>query len=185
MHFFGWYEKDKPIFLAVEYIELDDLENVISPKLTENDAKTIGKRLLEGLQALNRFGLAHGDLKLENISVAKDAPYWWVKIGDFGFSRNFSTKRSSNLSLVGTFDYVAPEILLDNGDDGDLSYTLAVDIWRLGCVVFRLLTRQLPFSQGRGSRVYAGHKCGWQLCAAAAQRFALRHLFVRRDQNLS
>ncbi|MCJ1347857.1 hypothetical protein MMC31_006087 [Peltigera leucophlebia] len=49
---------------------------------------------------------------------------------------------------------MAPEILLGYDEEENSSYTLAVDIWSLGCVIFRLLTRQLPFPQNKGLRLY-------------------------------
>lgn len=97
---------------AMEYFELGDLESYITPKLTENDAKMIGRQLLEGLQVLHGYGMAHRDLKPANIFVARDAPNWWIKIGDFGSSRQITAKQNSILSLVGTPNYMAPKILL-------------------------------------------------------------------------
>ena len=138
----------------MEYFELGDLEKFITSELTERDAKIIGRQLLEGLQVLHGYDLAHRDLKLENIFVARDSPNWWIKIGDFGFSRHIWTKQTSMLSLVGTLNYMAPEILLDNDDQEDSSYTLAIDVWSLGCVIFRLLTRRFPFPENRGLRLY-------------------------------
>lgn len=41
-------ESDDSIFLATEYFELGDLEKYITPELTEEDAKMIGRQLLEG-----------------------------------------------------------------------------------------------------------------------------------------
>ncbi|MCJ1342935.1 hypothetical protein MMC31_001124 [Peltigera leucophlebia] len=154
VHFHGWFENEKSVFLAMEYFELGDLENYNTPKLTEIDAKMIGRQLLEGLQVLNGYGMAHRDLKLANIFVARDAPNWWIKIGDFGFSRDITAKQNSILSLVGTLNYMAPEILLDYDEEENSSYTLAVDIWSHGCVIFRLLTRQLPFPQNKALRLY-------------------------------
>ena len=126
----------------MEYFELGDLESYITPKLTENDAKMICRQLLEGLQVLDGYGLAHRDLKPENIFVARDAPNWWIKIGDFGFSRHIRAKENGKLSIVGTTDYIAPEVVLSYNEEKGISYTLAVDIWSLGCVIFRLVTRQ-------------------------------------------
>lgn len=69
--------------------------------------------------------------------------------------RRICTAQRSRLTRIGTLDYMAPEIQIENDDkDQDPPYTLAVDIWRLGCVIFRLLTQQLPFPEFRHLRLY-------------------------------
>lgn len=139
----------------MEYFELGDLEKFITPELTENDAKVIGRQLLEGVRFLHNHYLAHRDLKHANIFVARRGPDWWIKLGDFGLARRICAEQSSQLSLIGTRDYMAPEILLEiNNGEQDLPYSLAVDIWSLGCVLFRLLTQQLPFIRGRHLELY-------------------------------
>ena len=155
VHFYGWFENDTSVFLAMEYFELGDLENFVTPQLTEKDAKVIGRQLLEGLEVLHGYHLVHRDLKPANIFVARCAPDWWIKLGDFGILRRICTAQNSTLTRIGTPDYMAPEILLENDDEDQASpYTLAVDIWSLGCVLFRLLTHQLPFPQLRHLRLY-------------------------------
>lgn len=128
----------------MEYLKLGDLDKYITSELTEKDSKVIGRQLLEGLQVLHGYHSAHRDLKPANIFVARHAPDWWINLGDFGMSRRICTGQNSKLSTV---DYMAPEILLGNYDDEeeDSSYTLVVNIWSLGCVLFRLLTQRLPF----------------------------------------
>ena len=139
----------------MEYFELGGLERFITPKLTEEDSKVIGRQLLEGREVLHGYHLAHRDLKPANIFVARLAPDWWIKLGDFGIVRRICTEQNSKLIRIGTLDYMAPEILLDNDDeDQDSPYTLAVDIWSLGCVLFRLFTQQLPFPQVKHLRQY-------------------------------
>ena len=50
---------------------------------------------------------------------------------------------------------MAPEILFENDDeDQDSPYTVAVDIWSLGCALFRLLSHQLPFPKLKHLRLY-------------------------------
>lgn len=143
----------------MEYFELGDLDKYITSELTESDAKVIGRQLLEGLQILHGDGLAHRDLKPANIFVARHAPDWWVKLGDFGIIRHICTKQNSTLSRIGTLDYMAPEILMGNNDEDEaLSYTLAVDVWSLGCVLFRLLTQRLPFPLEKDLRLYLRQK---------------------------
>ena len=63
--------------------------------------------------------------------------------------RRICAEHNTRLSRIETSDYMAPEILLENDDEEqNSSYTLAVDIWGLECVLFRLLTQKLPFPQG-------------------------------------
>ena len=99
------------VFLAMEYFELGNLENYISPKLTDEDAKMIGRHLLEGLEILHGYNWAHRDLKPVNISVVGNAPQWWIMIGNCGFSRHILAKLSRMLSRVETDDYMAPEMI--------------------------------------------------------------------------
>lgn len=131
----------------MEYFELGDLEKYITPKLTEEDAKMIGRQLFEGLEILHGYNWAHRDIKPKNIFVVRDAPQWWIKIGDFGMSK--LAEQSGIHTQVGTHDYMAPELFWGNYDDTDdeetLPFTIAIDTWSLGCVLFRLLTGQLPF----------------------------------------
>lgn len=152
----------------MEYFEVGDLEKFITPKLNEDDAKVIGKQLLGGLQVLHGHYLAHRDLKPANIFVARCAPNWWIKLGDFGIVRRICTEQISKLSLVGTSDYMAAEILLEYSDEEQGSpYTLAIDIWSLGCVPFRLLTQRLLFPLGKDLRLY------WRL----KKNFLYRHSY--------
>lgn len=50
---------------------------------------------------------------------------------------------------VGRHDYMAPEMIWGNCEDMDdekvSPFTVAVDIWSLGCALFRLPTQQIPF----------------------------------------
>ena len=139
----------------MEYFELGDLEKFITPKLTKKDAKVIGRQILEGLQVLHGYHLAHRDLKPANIFVAQCTPNWWNKLGDFGIVRRIYKAQNSMLTRIRTSDYMAPEILLANDDeDQDSQYILAIDIWSLGCMLFRLLSQQLPFLQVKHLRLY-------------------------------
>ncbi|KAL0631186.1 hypothetical protein Q9L58_009953 [Maublancomyces gigas] len=103
----GWYENEKSIFLAIEYIKYGDLSDYITDD-TRADAKEITAQVVEGLVVLHAEGICHRDLKPQNILVASRDPLW-VKIADFGTS-----KRSANTALrtmCGTQGYMAPELL--------------------------------------------------------------------------
>lgn len=56
-----------------------------------------------------------------------------LKIGDFGLSRTFTVNEKPFTNEVVTLKYRAPELLL-----GDRNYSIAVDIWSVGCIFFDL-----------------------------------------------
>ena len=76
-------------YIVMEYLdggELFDLvvmSNKINLKLSEDALRYIFSKLLYSLARLHMEGIAHRDLKLENIMVTSD---FEIKIIDFGFS---------------------------------------------------------------------------------------------------
>ncbi|MCJ1379352.1 hypothetical protein MMC17_002453 [Xylographa soralifera] len=145
--FHGWYESPDAVFLAMEYVELGDLECYTKDGISESDTRDIGQQLLEGLTILHHQGWAHCDLKPSNIFVVSQSPDWWVKIGDFGISKRIRDGQATVTSVPGTQGYMAPELLgytlVD--EEEKLSYSVAVDMWSFGCVLFRLLACRPPF----------------------------------------
>jgi len=70
-----------------------------------------------------------------------------IKIGDFGVSKRLSRDSSTIAQThTGSPSYMAPEVLFPSDSDG---YTTAVDLWALGCVVYRMVTGGLPFPTSR------------------------------------
>lgn len=64
--------------------------------------------------------------------------FGYLKITDFGLSKRFSNDQK-NLSICGTPEYLAPEVLLKEG------HGKPVDWWTLGCLIYELLTGLPPF----------------------------------------
>ncbi|KAJ5109650.1 hypothetical protein N7532_002295 [Penicillium argentinense] len=146
----GWYESDEKVFIAMEYIEHGDLSHLIMP-LLEDDAREITFQIAEALEHLHKDKFVHRDLKPANVFVVQTGPQWWVKIGDFGFSKRIK-EGSSLRSFVGTRLYAAPEILssysLDLDDSsGSFNYSEKVDIWSLGVMAFQMVFNTFPFMQ--------------------------------------
>ena len=154
--FHGWYESEDSVFLAMEYFDHGDLTQYIRQGLTERDAQVIGKQLLEGLAILHGQNWAHRDLKPQNIFVVQAVPSWWVKIGDFGISKRLRDDEDG--TNVGTYGYMAPEAdsrfssVVDADTDSEAESieqqyrsSVAVDMWSLGCVLYQIPTKALPF----------------------------------------
>ncbi|KAF7505532.1 hypothetical protein GJ744_000694 [Endocarpon pusillum] len=146
--FFGWFEDPSNLFLSMEYFELGDLEQHITESITVDDLKDIIKDVLIGLRIMHSENFAHRDLKPSNIFVVEKPPTskWWVKIGDFGISKRVEGDITALRTPIGTPAYQAPEI--DGSFDTDEPtsvYDNAVDIWSLGCVIYRIATQRVPF----------------------------------------
>ena len=129
-----------------------DLGKHIEERLPENETRLIAKQLLEGLVILHEQKWAHRNLKPQNIFVVRTAPDWWVKIGDFGTSKRIRGDETSFQTEVWSPSYVAPEV--DDDDADERGYTIAVDMWSLGCVLYRLLALELPFPNRKCRKAY-------------------------------
>ncbi|XTI95272.1 WD40 repeat-like protein [Cenococcum geophilum] len=147
--FFGWFENDRSIFLAMEYFRNGDLARHIPTISTEDEVRQIATDLLDGLRIMHAEGFAHRDLKPQNIFVVQKPPQserWWVKIGDFGISKRVQNEDTALRTQTGTPHFQAPEIrgFIDE-DDESSGYSNAVDMWSLGCVVYYISARKVPF----------------------------------------
>jgi len=99
------------------------------------------KKVLKAVRHAHENLVVHRDLKPGNILVNKNGD---IKILDFGISK-FLDKHTTNPVTTQTNarlltpKYAAPEQILQN------SLTTAVDIYALGTVLFKILTKNLPF----------------------------------------
>jgi serine/threonine protein kinase len=95
--------------------------------------------LLSAVQYLHALGIAHLDLKPENV-VVNDS--WCAQLIDFGFA-TFSFRPISG-HICGSVGYTAPEIFAQSEFDG-----LAADIFSLGICLYWLFTGRLPCGDTR------------------------------------
>ncbi|WFC98120.1 hypothetical protein MYAM1_000843 [Malassezia yamatoensis] len=145
-------------------------------------ARTIMRQVASALYSLHKVAsVVHCDLKLENIlafpaekefNESDTSPLAW-KIADFGLSEKVQNDRhmeswSRASMLGGTLAYAAPEVvryidfdmpLPDNVPShappiSEQQHTpFARDMWSLGCVLYAMLSGQLPFVDGMQVRM--------------------------------
>lgn len=99
--------------------------------------------ILSALEWLHfQHGIVHGDLKPSNILVYKNS----IKLIDFGAAiiTSKDTIASSN-AVMGTADYVAPEVLTGKSDSNHMSYICARDLWSFGCILYFMYVGTSPF----------------------------------------
>lgn len=76
----------------------------------------------------------------------------YVKLVDFGLAKQLLSGKT--WTLCGTPDYLAPEIILNEGHD------LAVDYWALGVLIFEMVVGAPPFYAEDPMEVYEKILCG-------------------------
>ncbi|KAI8326519.1 kinase-like protein, partial [Martensiomyces pterosporus] len=110
--------------------------------LSEDETRKVLLQLLLAIRHLNRLGIVHRDIKLENILLA-DKEQLRVKLADFGLAKIVGEQMFMK-TVCGTPMYVAPEVLTVRQLG---MYDNQVDMWSLGVVLYICLCGFPPFSE--------------------------------------
>jgi len=140
-------------YIAMRYVAGADLAKRLARqgRLDPAAAVEIVAQVGNGLDAIHAAGLVHRDVKPANVLLSADEAVH-AYITDFGVARNVSTESGLTQTgrFVGTLDYVAPEQI--SGGEIDAR----ADVYALGCLLFKLLTGEVPFPRdGEAARLYA------------------------------
>ena len=134
-------ENNEYIFIVMEYIEGGTLRQYFKKRkfnFSERQASNIMLQIASGIKYLHQYGIAHRDLKPDNIMITQQNDFGIVKIMDFGLSKIVSPKEKM-VDGYGSLSYVAPEVLVRT------PYNKEVDIWSMGVILFYMLSGHLPF----------------------------------------
>ncbi|KAI9646988.1 hypothetical protein NHQ30_004989 [Ciborinia camelliae] len=121
-------------------------------RLGDTHARLITRQIALALEYLHSKGIAHRDIKMENILITNTDIGSRVILTDFGLANHVDKTTGRLFSAVGTEGYVAPEIV---GSDSNLSrgYTTAADMWSFGILTWSLLTGETSIPRGRLSQL--------------------------------
>lgn len=136
-----FFDEQGDIKLVLELMTGGELLNRVVQKkhFTEKAAQNVFRQIAEGVQHLHKEGIAHRDLKPSNIMFSDETDDS-VKIIDYDLSKENYARQWYGGTPVGTTDFMAPEIVQKQ------RYTLAIDMWSLGCVLYILLCGDIPFT---------------------------------------
>lgn len=135
-----FYEEEDCFYLVMEYCAGGDVfDRVVQfVQYTENDARGLALSLLNAVKSIHDAGIAHRDIKPQNILLLSDDDNVRIRVADFGFARRIHSPESLS-TIEGTPTYVAPEIL------GNKPHDHRVDLWSVGVVIFVLMVGYPPF----------------------------------------
>ncbi|GAB2688845.1 protein kinase domain-containing protein [Kitasatospora kifunensis] len=132
-------------YIVMEYVEGHSLRDVLNQAIAEHGAMPADQALkitsavLAALDTSHDQGLVHRDIKPGNVMVNTKGE---VKVMDFGIARAMQsgvTSMTQTGMVVGTPQYLSPEQALGKSVDA------RSDLYSVGCMLFELLTGQLPF----------------------------------------
>jgi serine/threonine protein kinase/Tol biopolymer transport system component len=148
-------------FIAMELVEGETLEHRLKkgPLPTEQVLR-YAVQIAQALAKVHRMGFTHRDLKPANVMLTKTG----LKLMDFGVAKRSATtilisdpaktsqeraKLTGEGTLVGTFQYMAPEQL--EGKEADARS----DIFAFGEVIYEMATGVVAFSSTSGASLIA------------------------------
>lgn len=130
---YGLFYENNHYYLVFEYCEIDLFDYLENNTITEKECKNIAYQILLGIKHCHDNNIIHRDIKTENI-IIKDGNY---KLIDFGSSTYYKNKKLKK--KTGTYGFMAPEMLNDDG------YDFSIDIWCLGVMIYEMMTNDFLF----------------------------------------
>jgi hypothetical protein len=127
-------------YLAMEWLVGESLsERLRRETLSVGDATLLGERIADALAHAHREGIVHRDLKPSNIFLV-DGKVAQAHLIDFGVAKLDDRDLTKTGQMIGTPGYMAPEQVR-----GEKTANQSVDLFALGCVLYRALTGREPF----------------------------------------
>lgn len=136
---------NKPTYnLCMEYVAGGTLSEEIKRvggRLVEESVRLYTQQILQGLSYLHVNGVAHCDIKSQNILIGKEG----AKIADLGcaklMGRDGENQGFDTSAITGTPAFMAPEVA--RGEEQGFE----ADIWALGCTIIEMSTGNSPWPE--------------------------------------
>ena len=138
-------QDNKFIYFVLELLQGGELFTHLRTrgKLSEQSARFYAASVVYVFSTLHAKKIAYRDLKPENLVMNNEG---YIKLVDFGLAKQLLSGKT--WTLCGTPDYLAPEIILNEGHD------LAVDYWALGVLIYEMVVGAPPFYAEDPMEVY-------------------------------
>jgi eukaryotic-like serine/threonine-protein kinase len=146
---FGADRRDDRVGLWMELVQGATLDDVVrrNGPLGAREAALVGLDVCGALAAVHAAGLAHRDLKAQNVIRETGGR---IVLVDFGTGEEL--KHATGARLVGTPLYLAPEIFVRQ------PASAASDLYSLGVLLFYLVTGQFPIAAATFEELARAHQ---------------------------
>ena len=141
-----YFAEGNYIYVVFEKVQEDlfDLQQC-GRRISDPSVVSITRGVSNGLAALHAQGIAHRDIKSENILCERtsEGKPWTAKICDF----NISTDRQELFGLVGSRDFMAPEVVANRfllPGESKKAYSKNCDLWSLGVLLYEMVFARVP-----------------------------------------
>ncbi|CCK72536.1 putative serine/threonine protein kinase RTK1 KNAG_0K01710 [Huiozyma naganishii CBS 8797] len=135
--------------LVLEYVPYDFFNLVMSGQMTVEESNCYFKQLASTIQYLHKNGIAHRDLKLDNLVVTDQGI---LKLLDFGSAFIFKAQGQGGvekcLGIVGSDPYLSPELLETTYKKYD---PRPVDVWACAIIYYCMIMGKFPWKAPRKS----------------------------------
>lgn len=128
------------MWIITEYCAGGSVSTLMQPTapngLQEKWIIPVLREVAEAISWVHRQGIIHRDIKCANVLITEAGG---VQLCDFGVAGVIETKFDKRTTVIGTPNWMAPELF-----DGSNSYGTEVDIWAFGSLVFEIASGLPP-----------------------------------------
>uniref|UniRef100_A0A7S1W0K7 non-specific serine/threonine protein kinase n=1 Tax=Neobodo designis TaxID=312471 RepID=A0A7S1W0K7_NEODS len=132
-------QTSRHIYIVLELVEGGELfEQIVQERrFPEEKARRYFQQLILAVKYCHKQGIAHRDLKPENLLLDKAGH---IKISDFGLANLTNDSGDLMSTVCGTPNYVAPEVIRDQGYSG-----FSADVWSCGIILYVMMSGHQAF----------------------------------------
>eukprot|EP01128_Nolandella_sp_AFSM9_P006718 TRINITY_DN351_c0_g1_i2.p1 TRINITY_DN351_c0_g1~~TRINITY_DN351_c0_g1_i2.p1 ORF type:complete len:277 (-),score=65.67 TRINITY_DN351_c0_g1_i2:405-1184(-) len=138
----GHLKSKEESYLILPFLPFPNLQGFITERgpLEEVDALFILAQMIDTLNFMRQHGVAHRDIKAENIIINPDNLQ--IKFIDFGLGKKLRNEWSKSDQFIGTPIYMAPEVIRREKP----FWVTVADLFSVGVVFLELLLGAQPFA---------------------------------------